>query len=130
MRKVKIDLQFKAPSWNFCNHDGPTSDGRYSKQLCRFCVSTKQGHYCSLHDEQLAADKTFVYKAKACIDATAGFATSVTPPPEPQAPTIDPKLLIRESIMQYQKTVSMFVAQGYPQQLAEKVAMKYMTGDK
>lgn len=127
MRKIKIDLRCKVPSWNYCNHDGPTPDMRFSKELCRFCVSTKAGCYCALHDAQLMSDKYFVHKTPACIDATAGFAVSVD-----EAPTIsvDPKEIINETIKSYNKLMNDLLKQGYPRNMAEVIATKYMTGDK
>lgn len=125
MRKIKLELKCRVPSWNFCNHDGPTPDQRFSKEICRFCVPTKKGHYCTLHDEWLSADKHFIHKSQACIKATAGYAISV----DERAPQVDPKLIIRETIKTYNKTLSDLIKQGYPHSLAETIAVKYLTGD-
>lgn len=128
MRKIKLALQCRVPSWNFCNYDGFTPDHRYSKELCRFCISTKQGHYCALHDEWLTQDKKFVHKSKACIDATAGFAVTV----DEQVPNVqvDPKVIIAETLKSYKKIVDDLRKQGYPQSMAETVATKYILEDK
>lgn len=129
MRKIKLALQCRVPSWNHCNYDGFTADNRPSKELCRFCVSTKKGHYCSLHDQWLTADKNFVHKTHDCIEATAGYAITVDEQ-VPTGPSADPKLIIRETIALYRKTVSDLVSQGYPQTMAETIASKYLIGDK
>lgn len=126
MRKIKLTLKCRVPSWNYCNLDVPTADQRFSKEVCRFCVTTKRGHYCSLHDTQLTSDKDFIYKAPLCIDATAGFAISVDETP---AVKVDPKFIIRESIKTYNKTLNDLLRQGYPKPLAEQLATKYVTGD-
>lgn len=127
MRKIKVDLKCRVPSWNYCNYDGPTADQRYSKELCRFCVSTKKGNYCSLHDTQLMADKNFVHKTPDCIRSTAGFAISIDEPvPEFN---VDPKLIVASAIKSYNKTLAELLKQGYPRNLAETLAMQYTIGD-
>lgn len=122
-----MTLKCRVPSWNYCNCDGFTADQRFSKELCRFCVSTKEGHYCTLHDAQLKADKHFVHKVPACIEATAGFAIT-TDEPVPEF-IVDPKLIVRETIKNYNKTLADLLKQGYPRALAETIAMQYITGD-
>lgn len=129
MRKIKLALQCRVPSWNFCNHDGHTPDDRYSKELCRFCVKSRQGYRCLLHDEWLTADPTFVHKAAACIKATAGFAITADEPVPEAGPTVPPKMLIKESLKTYRKTVNDLIAQGYPRNIAETVAEKYTLED-
>lgn len=128
MRKIKLTLQCRVPSWNFCNSDAPTKDLRYSKELCRFCVKTKTGYHCMLHDESLKADKDFIYKPTACIDATAGFAITVDEP-TPVGPTVDPKLIIRETLKTYTQALNDLLRQGYPREMAETLATKFTTGE-
>lgn len=127
MRTIKVDLKCQVPSWNYCNHDGPTKDNRFSKEVCRFCVSTKAGKRCMLYDQALTADEHFIHKTCKCIDATAGFKTTIED--EPQI-SIDPKEIIRETLKEYNKTVKDLQKQGYPQVLAETLATKYLTGEK
>ncbi len=129
MRKIKLTLQCRVPSWNFCNLD-VTPHGKFSKELCRFCKVTRQGKYCSLHDKWLTEDPTFVHKTNCCIDATAGFSITVDEPTPEAGPKIDPKLIIRETINSYKKTVSDLVNQGYPQSMAESIATQYLLDNK
>lgn len=119
-----MELQCSVPSWNFCNYDGFTHDNRYSKELCRFCQKTKDGHYCLLAEKRLMYDGKFVHKADVCIDLAAGFPTTIS---EPVA--IDPKLMIRETLKIYNKTVADLLKQGYPRALAEKVATEMILQD-
>lgn len=126
MKKIKMTLQCRVPSWNFCNCDIPTDNYRFSKEVCRFCVVTKSGCYCALHDCRLTSDSKFIHKTSACIDATAGFAITVD---EPTPIQVDPKLIVRESIKGYTKTLNDLLKQGYPRAMAEMLATKYMTGD-
>lgn len=126
MRKVKLTVAYRLPSWNFCNLDSYTKDQRFSKETCRFCVKDKKGYRCLLHDEPLTVDPTFVHKTAACIKATAGFAITAD---EPVGPTIDPKDLMAETIKEYQKTVNNLQSQGYPRTIAESTAKKYVLGD-
>lgn len=126
MRKIKLDVQCRVPSWNYCDIDTPTADMRFSKEKCRFCVATKRGNYCSLFDAQLTSDANFVHKTAQCIKATAGYAVSVD---EPTTPTVDPKLIIRETLKAYNKTLRDLMSEGYPRAMAETLATKYVTGD-
>ena len=68
MRKIKREITYTVPSWNFCNLDGFTANGRFSKETCRFCVKTKtkNGYKCALTDEVLHSDPTFVHKTQQC----------------------------------------------------------------
>lgn len=123
MRKVKVTCSI--PSWNFCNIDklpeklsaqiGP------SKELCRFCVKKNGNHHCTLYDRALKADGRFTYKVPACIDAAAtGLAV------EEPAIRIDPALIIDETLKLYKKTMNDLLNQGYPRNIAETVATKYV----
>lgn len=124
MRKVKLDLKIIVPSWNFCNEDKFTANGMESKTKCRFCVSTKKGSYCTLYDEMLASDGTFTHKTAGCIRATAGFGVEV----DDTLVAVDPKLIVRETVKTYNKTLSDLLKSGYPRNIAEQVAMEYVIG--
>ena len=129
MRKIKLELKFRVPSWGFCIHDVYTEDLRQSKDVCRFCVKDRKGHYsCVLYDESLASDPDFIYKTKRCLDATAGYAVTLDEP-TPKAPIVDPKQIIREALSIYNKTLNDLIKQGYPRQLAEKVAQQHLLSD-
>lgn len=126
MRKVKVNIQFKVPSWNFCNCDVSTPDGRYSKELCKFCIKSTGGYYCQLYEEYLASDRTFVYKPDVCKNMTAGFTQDIV---EPDSIQVDPQVIIRETIKTYNKTLRDLLNQGYPPKLAETIATQYMLGN-
>lgn len=123
MRKIKQSITYTVPSWNFCNKDEFQQNGRYSKELCRFCIKSKDGHRCLLYDKALAADPNFVHKTADCINASAGFKTEVT---ESIPPVVVPKLIVRETIKSYKKTVKELMAQKYPRNIAETLAEKIM----
>lgn len=127
MRKIKVDLRFVVPSWNYCNYDSATASLRPSKEICRFCRKDKLGYRCVLFDKNLSADAHFIYKVPTCIDATAGFAAAAE---DQIAPQIDPKLLMREAVKNYKKTVDELIKMGYPRNIAETVALKDMLEDK
>lgn len=126
MRNVKLDMKVRIPSWNFCNLDDFTANGRLSKEVCRFCAKTKNGYRCTLYDESLAADDHFVHKACRCIKVSAGF------PDEPPAPTpppsVTPKAVAQDAIQEYKKTVAYLLSQGYTRSLAETAAEQSVLG--
>ena len=125
MRKVKQTITYKVPSWNFCNLDVFTTNGRFSKETCRFCIKSKEGYRCALYDEVLHSDPSFVHKTKRCIDVTAGFAAEELP----DVLTVDPKVIIAETLKQYKKIYGDLLKQGYPVGMAETVATKAMLGN-
>lgn len=126
MRNVKLDMKVRVPSWDFCTLDDFTANGRFSKETCRFCTKTKGGHRCTLFDEALAADATFVHKTPRCIRMSAGY------PDEPQQPvaTPSPHTVMSEAIKEYKKTVLYLRSQGYPQSMAEMLAEQSVLGGK
>lgn len=129
MRNVKLDMKVRIPSWNYCTLDDFTDNGRFSKEVCRFCVKTKGGYRCVLYDENLAADANFVHKACRCIKVSAGYPDEV-PPPAPPVPPVEPKLIMQETLKEYKKAVLYLRSQGYPQGMAETLAEKSVLGGK
>ena len=126
MRKVKVEIKCRVPSWNFCTLDDFTANGRFSKEVCKYCVKDKHGYHCVLHDAGLAVEKDFVLKCPSCIKVTAGFPLDE----EPTMPPVDPKVIIRETLKNYKQTVKQLMDQGYPASLAETLATKYVLGEK
>lgn len=124
MRNVKLDMKVRIPSWNYCTLDDFTANGRFSKDVCRFCVKTKGGHRCALYDEPLSADENFVHKTRRCIRVSAGY------PDEPQLPVAipSPQVVMSEAIKEYKKAVTYLRSQGYPQGLAETLAEQSVLG--
>lgn len=122
MRKIKTELKCRIPSWNYCQLDDFTADGRFSKETCRFCVKTKAGYRCVLHDVALAADENFVRKPEVCIKLTAGFPVDIAP----EMPPMDPTVVMREALKIYKSTIKELTKQGYPYALAESLAEKYL----
>ena len=121
MKRVKVSVSYAVPDWNFCDFE--------SGQLCRFCDKTKNGYACRLYDENLSSCNDMIYKARKCCEATAGFDAEVTveAPPAP-APTIDPKVIMSETIKIYTKALNELLTQGYPRLLAEKLAKQSVLG--
>ena len=129
MRKVKVEAVAKMPSWHFCNLDKSTNGLSISKELCRFCHSSKAGYRCSLYNCGLFNDRGLVDKAPQCIHATTWGLAEVLEEDIEDEIKVDPKLLIKETIKNYKKTVNDLLKQGYPPNLAETVAEQYMLGE-
>jgi len=125
MRKVKTTVVTKVPGWHFCNLDKIVTTIEPCQEKCRFCQKIKGGYKCILYDEYLSSTPTLVDKTPRCIEATVNGSVEIAD----ELPSIDPKELIRSALKEYTKTVSGLMAQGYPQYLAEQVAMKYITGE-
>ena len=124
MKYVTLTLTHAVTGDNFCTS--------LSGKQCRFCQDLKGGrHYCCLYDEMLVGTGDSIEKTRACCNATAGFRTTVEERPDPVGtPTVDPKVIMKETIKIYNKTVNELLSQGYPRQLAEKLATQAVLGGK
>lgn len=127
MKTIKSTVAYKVPNWNYCNVDRLDIDATPSKQVCQFCIKTKDGHRCALYNQPLMSDGTQIGKLTQCCRATAGFASVIEPV---EAPTVPPKDLMKQTIELYSKTVNDLLNQGYPRQMAEAAAKKYILNDK
>ena len=128
MKYIESTITYRVPNWNFCNVDRFDIDATPSKQVCQFCIKTKDGHRCALYDQPLMSDGKQIQKVRQCCKATAGFASVIAPAIE-ETPTIKPKDLIEATINMYNKTVNELLSQGYPRQMAELAAKKHVLGD-
>lgn len=126
MKKIKSEITYTVPNWNFCNNDNLLPGGYLQKDTCRFCVKSKSGHHCMLYNESLSTKDGMIEKTRACCKATAGFASSIDE--APPAPTIDPKELMKQTIELYNKTVTDLMSQGYPKAIADTVAKQHVLG--
>lgn len=126
MKKIKSTVTYRVPHWNFCNGDSLFSGGHLSEPGCRFCISTKAGYYCSLHDKTLDVNDGFIKKTAACCKITADPRIAIDE--APQEPTIPPKEIMKRTIDLYAKTVNDLIAQGYPKPMADNLAKQYILG--
>ena len=126
MKKLKTEVTYKVPSWNFCNMEtGTMFTGKVSKETCRFCIKKNGAYRCILHNEPLTYDGAFIDKTEGCCVATAGVGIEIL---EPAPVAIEPKKIIKMAIDEYTAQVGMLVAQGYPQAMAEKFAKQSLFG--
>lgn len=127
MKRVSMKVTCSLPSWHYCNYDGFTANGRFSKELCKFCKKTKAGYKCVLHDQPLTSDPTLVHKCKGCIDVCGRVTDEVV---EAQQPPVDVQALVRDTLKSYNKLRMQLVAQGYPASIVDDVATRYMLNEK
>lgn len=125
MKTIQSKVTYKVPHWQFCNVDKFDIDATPSKQLCRFCIKSKDGYHCLLYDKSLSANNGQVKKLDQCCRATAGFESVIEPP---EVPTIQPKDLMKHTIELYSKTVNDLISQGYPRSMAELAAKQHILG--
>ena len=133
MKRIQSTVTYTVPHWQFCNVDHFDIDATPSKQVCQFCLKTKAGYVCTLHNKPLAYDGVQIRKTDECCKATAGFASTIVADPAPVAaatPTIPPKDLIKQTIELYSKTVNGLIGQGYPRTMAELAAKKFILTSK
>lgn len=127
MKKITSTVSYKVPDWNFCNMNKFDFDATMSKEVCRFCVKTKQGPQCVLYNKSLSVRGELISKTEACCKASAGYSSTINS--EPDVPTIPPKDLMKQTIDLYTKTVNELIRQGYPRAIADTVAKKHVIGD-
>lgn len=123
MKNVKVTINYKVPSWNFCNYD--TGFG-VSNISCRFCEKTKGSFCCQLYDKPLKYDGTFVEKTPQCIKNTCNFGIEIT---EESVPTIKPREIMKQTLKLYDKYIKELMNQGFPRQMAEDAAKRLVMED-
>jgi len=128
LKKVTTEITYKVPAWGYCNLQGNVF-GQPSKEKCRFCVKEKGEYRCALYNEVLDTNGALVKKARSCEKAVAGFRSVVTDVEEqPVNPVVDPKLIVKTTIAEYNKIRKQLISQGYPEAVAEQVASQYILG--
>lgn len=78
-----------------------------------------------MYDKSLSVNDGMISKVRECCKATAGFKSDILPA---EVPTVQPKVLMKQAIDLYEKTVKELMAQGYPQPIAAATAKKYVLG--
>jgi hypothetical protein len=123
MKRVKTTVNYKVPDWKFCNC---SRLGKPTKDMCRFCVKHGKKYICVLHNMPLdIVEGTLVKKDMACIKATAGFPSEVE-----DTIQVDPKTVMKMTLQEYRKAYKQFIAQSYPDSMADKLAQQMVLGGK
>lgn len=130
LKKVTTNITYKVPAWGHCNMQGNIF-GQPTKEKCRFCIKEKGTYRCALYNEVLSTSQgTLVNKTRTCEKATAGFRSVATDIEEvPPVPTVEPKVLIKHTIAEYNKVRQQLISQGYPEAIAAKLAEQYVLGE-
>ena len=119
MRKITTKIVFRIPSGMYCNLEVD------QRQYCRFCTKTRNRYICVLHNIPLMHNGELMLKDKACVKMDNKH--GIEEPPQPKA--ADPKLLKKATLMEYKKLYKLFVSQGYPHEIADKVAEQQVLGE-
>lgn len=126
MKRICTKVTYRVPDWEFCNHQASLT--RASKEKCRFCVKHGGKHICVLYNMPLdTCEGHLVKKDIECYRATAGYASVVEDTPEVN---IDPRDIMRLTIQEYRKVYNALIAQGYPANMADKLAQQSILGGK
>ena len=121
MKRVKTTVNYKVPDWEFCNC---SRLGKPTKDMCRFCVKHGKNCVCVLHNMPLdVVEGILVKKDIACIKATAGFPSEVE-----DTIKVDPKTVMKMTLQEYRKAYKQLIAQGYPDNMADKLAQQMTMG--
>lgn len=121
MKRVKTTVNYKVPDWEFCNC---SRLGKPTKDMCRFCVKHGKNYVCVLHNMPLdVVEGILVKKDMACIKATAGFPSKVE-----DTIQVDPKTVMKMTLQEYRKAYKQLIAQGYPDNMADKLAQQMTMG--
>lgn len=126
LKKITTEITYKVPAWEYCNHQA-TILGQPSKDKCRFCVKEKDHYRCALYNEILTSEGALISKSRCCQKAMAGFKSKVVDADD-MAPSVDPRLIVKTTISEYNKIRKQLISQGYPETIAEKVAKETLLG--
>ena len=107
MKKIRTEVSYKVPHWAFCNCDANEMND-VTKDVCKFCVTKRGGERrCVLYDESLTVVDGLVSKSEGCKKATAGIKSVIeSDRVAPTGPSVQPKILITQTIELYSKTVN------------------------
>lgn len=127
LRKMKAQVTYQCPNWEFCNEMamGGLQPG---KRCCRFCQQSRGRAYCCLHDEMLYVHSDgSIDKCGVCLGQTRRIFGN--PPAQmidatDPAPSIDAKTIINTTVSEFVKLLNQFRKEGYPTDLAIKLAVK------
>ena len=122
MKCIKTVVTYKVPDWQFCNHSGK---GAFTKDVCRFCVKHGKVHVCVLHNMPLnVTEGILINKCPACCKATAGFKSVV----EDSEVRVNPKDIMKLTMQEYRRIYRQLMDQGYPANMADKLAQQTILG--
>ena len=131
LKKVTTQITYRVPAGHHCNLNLHGSLTKKSAELCRFCVKDKHGYRCALYNMPLTVEQTVLpLRTEDCVKASLGFNSVVQDVPDNSLPEVDPKLIIKTTITEYNKLRKKFISQGYPEAIADKVAQEALLGGK
>lgn len=130
LKSVTTEITYKVPAWQYCNLVQRGSLTKPSKDLCRFCVKDGKGYRCALYNTPLdMIESALPKKTRDCEKAVAGFRSVVTDVVEaPPEPIVQPQVLMKATIDEYEKTRKKLLAQGYPAAVAAQAAKEFILG--
>lgn len=127
LKKVTTNVTYRVPAWEYCNLQAGYD--RPSKEMCRFCVKDRTGYRCSLYNTTLdVRDTALALKNEECRKAVAGYKSVVEDVEDTSGPSIDPKKIMKATLVEYNKIYKKMLADGYPEFMANKLAQEYVIG--
>lgn len=120
MRKRTARVNFKLPSWQYCNHQSLWHPYKADRNMCRFCTKTKQGYLCVLDNLPLLQEGELIMKHHICLKGTGDV--------EIQESCVDTKQVLRVVLDEYRTTYKALVDEGYSHVVADKLAREVVLG--
>ncbi len=126
MQKVKVEVTLKVPYGGYCNYEAVRFRGMPADKRCRFCTEVKKGSYkCVLHDENLSfIHGALVQKCESCMRHAKKVVVEYDEPSVEKEVKVNPKEVIDWTIRKYTKIYAQLERDGYPPELASKLAAK------
>ena len=131
LKKITTKITYRVPAWDHCNLQANML-GQPSKEKCRFCIKERGYYRCALYNEVLGTSEgTLINKAGCCKGATLGIKSIVEDVVEQEKlPNAEPKDIAKAAIKEYTKAYKQLLSDGYPEAIANRLAMEYVTGGK
>ena len=133
LKKVKTEITYRVPAYEYCNLIKKGSLAQPTADMCRFCVKdSRKGYRCALYNMPLETiNMAIVKKTRDCERAVLGYKSVVEDViEEPEEAKVDPSLIVKTTVAEYEKLRKSLISQGYPETVAVKVATQYVTGGK
>lgn len=132
MFKLKADVTYLVPEWDYCNNQKLFRSNETDGTFCRFCFKKGGKACCSLYNELLdVVGGRAVKKHPLCLKACKSRRSVSTIDDADIVSKVDPKAIAASVLKEYRRVYQAFIRQGMTDSVAHEMAMREckMQGD-
>lgn len=132
MFKLKANVTYKVPEWDYCNNQMLLRPSETDGTFCRFCFKKGGKACCSLYNELLdVVGGNAVKKHPMCIKVCQSKRKITTIEDIDIVSRVDPKAVAAAVLKEYRRVYQAFIRQGMTDSVAHNMAIREckMQGD-